>query len=50
MQSVSVCMREGKKDVDVDADVDVDVAVDVVDVEVEDGYCKKDGELVQERV
>ena len=37
MQSVSECMREGKKDVD-------------VDVYVEDGYCRKDGWLVQERV
>ena len=40
MQSVLVWMRED----------DVDVDVDDVDVDVEDGYCRKDGGLVQERV
>ena len=44
MQSVLVWMRED------DVDVDVDVDVDDVDVDVEDGYCRKDGGLVQERV
>ena len=40
MQCVLVWMRED----------DVDVDVDDVDVDVEDGYCRKDGGLVQEKV